>query len=53
MVAAFAIPPEPFAAKFVTPTLKLKRREVEAHYAELIASLYEQAAGRGLDPDRA
>ncbi|MCA9683671.1 MAG: L-histidine N(alpha)-methyltransferase [Myxococcales bacterium] len=39
-IKTFAIPPEPFAADLLTPTLKLKRRAVEARYAGLIDSLY-------------
>ncbi|EDM79047.1 AMP-dependent synthetase and ligase [Plesiocystis pacifica SIR-1] len=39
-IKAFTIPTEPFGADFVTPTQKLKRRAVEARYAELIDSLY-------------
>jgi long-chain acyl-CoA synthetase len=39
-IKRFAIPPEPIDAAFVTPTLKLKRKAVEAHYAELIDALY-------------
>jgi long-chain acyl-CoA synthetase len=49
----FAIPPEPFPATLVTPTLKLKRREVEQRHAELIASLYRPDTGRGASWDRA
>jgi long-chain acyl-CoA synthetase len=46
-IKAFAIPPEPFAADLVTPTLKLKRKAVEARYAQLIASLYQPGSVQG------
>nr|WP_255216621.1 long-chain fatty acid--CoA ligase [Pseudenhygromyxa sp. WMMC2535] len=39
-IKRFAIPARPFEAELVTPTGKLKRRAVEAHYAELIDGLY-------------
>jgi len=44
-IKKFAIPPEPFAAEYVTPTLKLKRKAVEQRYAELIAGLYGSGDG--------
>jgi long-chain acyl-CoA synthetase len=43
-IKKFAIPPEPFAAADVTPTLKLKRKAVEARYAALIDGLYARSA---------
>ena len=42
-IKKFAIPPEPFAASDVTPTLKLKRKAVEARHAALIDGLYARS----------
>ncbi len=41
-VRRFALLPEPFTVEngMMTPTLKIKRKEVESYYNELIASLY-------------
>jgi long-chain acyl-CoA synthetase len=39
-IKKFAIPIEPLGSEQITPTLKLKRKAVEARYRELIAGLY-------------
>ena len=39
-IKKFAIVPEPLTSASLTPTQKVKRRAVEARYAELIAGLY-------------
>jgi long-chain acyl-CoA synthetase len=43
VIESFAIPPEPFAAADITPTLELKRKAVEDRYAALIDDLYAGA----------
>ena len=42
-VRRFALLPEPFTVEngMMTPTLKVKRKEVESRYQELIESLYK------------
>lgn len=47
-VAAFAVLPGRFTVESgeLTPTLKLRRREIEARYGDTIAQLYEQARPR-------
>jgi long-chain acyl-CoA synthetase len=49
-VAAFAVLPERFTLENgeLTPTLKLRRREIEARYRDTIARLYEHARPRTL-----
>lgn len=39
-IKRFALPSAPFEADLITPTLKLKRRAVEARHRDLIDSLY-------------
>ena len=42
-VKAFALVPKDFTAEdgLMTPTLKLRRKAIEAHYRELVDSLYQ------------
>ncbi len=44
-IKRFALPSAPFDQDLVTPTLKLKRREVEARHRALIDSLYVSSRG--------
>ena len=45
-IRRFAILPEPFSldAGEITPTLKVRRMEVEERYRELIEAMYEESA---------